>query len=115
MQPIPMKCPHCSHPMEYWTVEDYIFCSKCGGKITVEPCTEKLDMDMTEEELELQKLGVKQRIAVEEEIVEGIELIEINKPEGSDNFCSDCVHHEIYYEECSNGKIYNDGCSCKYV
>ena len=43
MQPIPIKCPHCSHSLSYWTVEDYIMCPKCNGKISVEPCKEELD------------------------------------------------------------------------
>lgn len=51
MQPIGINCPHCGHAMQYWTMENYIYCPNCKEKVTVEPCTEKLDIDMTEEDL----------------------------------------------------------------
>jgi tRNA(Ile2) C34 agmatinyltransferase TiaS len=42
MKPVKIKCPECNHSMEYWTQNDFIFCTKCKAKIDVEPCEEEL-------------------------------------------------------------------------
>jgi tRNA(Ile2) C34 agmatinyltransferase TiaS len=42
MKPVKIKCPECNHSMEYWTQNDFIFCTKCKTKIDVEPCEEEL-------------------------------------------------------------------------
>ena len=44
MQPISIRCPHCGHPMEYWTENKIIYCPQCKEGIPVEPCAEPLDM-----------------------------------------------------------------------
>jgi hypothetical protein len=36
--------------MEYWTKDEAIACTNCKGVIAVEPCTEPLDDEMSEED-----------------------------------------------------------------
>jgi tRNA(Ile2) C34 agmatinyltransferase TiaS len=48
MKPVKIKCPECNHSMEYWTQNDFIFCTKCKAKIDVEPCKEELTEDEEE-------------------------------------------------------------------
>lgn len=40
METIKINCPHCEHPLEYWTRNNFINCPKCNGTIAVEPCKE---------------------------------------------------------------------------
>lgn len=55
MQPVKINCPHCNQPMEYWTRENFIYCPICKEKISVEPCTDKLEDEKTPEELAEEK------------------------------------------------------------
>lgn len=52
MQPIQINCPHCNHPLEYWTKNNYINCPNCKDRIAVEPCEEPLDHEIEDELLE---------------------------------------------------------------
>ncbi len=52
MQPIQISCPHCNHPLEYWTKNNYINCPKCKDSIPVEPCEEPLDHEIEDGLLE---------------------------------------------------------------
>lgn len=36
------KCPSCKLEIEYWTKKNFIHCSRCHNKITVEPCEDPL-------------------------------------------------------------------------
>jgi hypothetical protein len=51
METIKINCPECNHIMEYWTINSYIYCTKCKTTIEVEPCKEELIEEQLEEEL----------------------------------------------------------------
>ncbi len=37
-----VTCPKCGLNMEYWTIRDFIRCTKCDTKIEVEPCADEV-------------------------------------------------------------------------
>lgn len=48
-----VKCPNCNHHMEYWTKNNFIECIKCKEIIEVEPCEEKTEEELMEDEYEV--------------------------------------------------------------
>ena len=45
METIKINCPECNNQMEYWTINSYIYCTKCKTTIEVEPCVEEVKVN----------------------------------------------------------------------
>ena len=90
METIKINCPECNQTMEYWTINSYIYCTKCKTTIEVKPCKEK----------------------IEEELVDNPVIETYNIVSFEDSLCEGCIHHSHYWDEV-DGELYDDGCYCK--